>query len=119
MDAHITQYTLYITDIYTGNIFERNVTETRFTFNASDDGTCPMYQVSAWNTGGEGELSEPVHGCRPRSKLATSLLKGIMKKVIVLVTSLFFSSSQNCRWKCYTYSRVTSFTHLLTCKFPI
>ena len=77
VDPHITQYTVYITDIYTRNIFKRNVTETRFTFNASDDGTCPMYQVTGWNTGGEGELSEPVHGCHPRSKLATFLLKGI------------------------------------------
>ena len=78
VDPHITQYTVYITDIYTGNIFKRNVTETRFTFNASDDGTCPKYQVTGWNAGGEGELSEPVHGCRPRSKLATFLLKGII-----------------------------------------
>ena len=77
VDPHITQYTVYITDIYTGNIFKRNVTETRFTFNASDDGTCPMYQVTGWNAGGEGELSEPVHECRPHSKLATFLLKGI------------------------------------------
>ena len=77
VDPHITQYTVYITDIYTGNIFKRNVTETQFTFNASDDGTCPMYQVTGWNAGGEGELSEPVHGCRPHSKLATFLLKGI------------------------------------------
>ena len=77
VDPHITQYTVYITDIYTGNIFKRNVTETRFTFNASDDGTCPMYQVTGWNAGGEGELSEPVQECRPRSKLATFLLKGI------------------------------------------
>ena len=78
VDPHIIQYTVYITDIYTGNIFKRNVTETRFTFNASDDGTCPMFQVSAWNAGGEGELSEPVHECRPRSKFATFLLKGII-----------------------------------------
>ena len=77
MDLHITQYTVYITDIYTGNIFKRNVTETQFTFNASDDGTCPMFQVTAWNVGGEGELNEPVHECRPCSKLATFLLNGI------------------------------------------
>ena len=77
VDPHITQYTVYITDIYTGNIFKRNVTETRFTFNASDDGTCPKYQVTGWNAGGEGELSEPVHECHPRSKLTTFLLKGI------------------------------------------
>ena len=58
---HITQYTVYITDNYTGNsIFKTNVTETRFTFNVSNDDVCPMYQVSAWNAGGEGGLSEPV-----------------------------------------------------------
>ena len=57
VDAHITQYTVYITDNYAGNVVKVNVTETRFTF--SDD-LCPMYQVSAWNAGGEGELSEAV-----------------------------------------------------------
>ena len=60
MDAQITQYTVYITDIYTGNTIKENVTETRFTFNTQEDDSCPMYQVSAWNTGGEGDLSEPV-----------------------------------------------------------
>ena len=60
VDPHITQYTVYVTDNYTGNIVTKNVTETHFTFNTSDDGSCPIYQVSAWNAGGEGELSEPV-----------------------------------------------------------
>ena len=58
VDPHITQYTVYITDNYTGNIsVHENVTETQYTFNTSDDGTCRMYHVSAWNAGGEGEMS--------------------------------------------------------------
>ena len=60
VDAHITQYTVYITDNYTGGVVKVNVTETRFTFNIQDDDLCPMYQVSAWNASGEGKLSEPV-----------------------------------------------------------
>ena len=60
MDPHITQYTVYITDNFTGNIIKKNVTETQYTSNTRDDALCPMYQVSAWNAGGEGELSEPV-----------------------------------------------------------
>ena len=67
VDPHITQYTVYITDNYTGNsIVNVNVTETQFTFNASEIGLCPMYQVSAWNAGGEGELGETL---QERSKL--------------------------------------------------
>ena len=67
VDPHITQYTVYITDNYTGNItVKENVTETHFTFNIQGNILCPMYQVSAWNAGGEGELSEPV---QPHSKL--------------------------------------------------
>jgi len=66
---HITQYTVYITDNYTGNIIEENVTETQYTSNTQDDDDlCPMYQVSAWNTGGEGELSEPVQDSIPQGK---------------------------------------------------
>ena len=60
VDPHITQYTVYITDNYTGDVVKVNVTETRYTFNIQDDDLCPMYQVSAWNAGGEGDLSEPV-----------------------------------------------------------
>ena len=67
VDPHITQYTVYITDNYTGiSIVNVNVTETQLTFNASENGLCPMYQVSAWNAGGEGELSETL---QERSKL--------------------------------------------------
>ena len=69
MDPHITHYTVYITDNYTGNIIvKENVTETHFTFNTQHDGSCPMYQVSAWNAGGEGELSEPVQDGTPQGK---------------------------------------------------
>ena len=61
VNPHITQYTVYITDIYTGNIIvKENVTETQFTFNTQDDDLCLMYKVSAWNAGGEGEKSQPV-----------------------------------------------------------
>ena len=70
MDPHITQYTVYITDNYTGNIVTENVTEKYFSFITSDDHSCPMYQVSAWNSGGEGELSEPVWESTPRGKEA-------------------------------------------------
>ena len=60
VDPHITQYTVYITDNYTGDVVKENVTETQYTFNIHDDGLCPMLQVSAWNAGGEGEWSDPV-----------------------------------------------------------
>ena len=69
MDPHITQYTVYITDNYTGDsIVEENVTETKYTFNIQDDNLCPTYRVSAWNVGGEGELSEPVQESSPQGK---------------------------------------------------
>ena len=61
VDPHIIQYTVYITDIYTGNIIvKKNVTGMRSPSSIQDDDLCLMYQVSAWNAGGEGELSEPV-----------------------------------------------------------
>ena len=61
VDPHITHYTVYGTDIYTGNIIvEENVTETQFTSNTRGGDLCLMYQVSAWNAGGEGEKSQPV-----------------------------------------------------------
>ena len=70
VDPHITQYTVYITDVYTNNIIEEiNVTETRFNFDTLGLDLCLMYQVSAWNAGGEGELSEPVQGRTPQGKL--------------------------------------------------
>ena len=60
VDPHITHYTVYIFDNYTGDVVKKSVRETQYTFNIQDDGLCPMYQVSAWNAGGEGELSDPV-----------------------------------------------------------
>ena len=67
VDPHITQYTVYISDNYTGNsIVNVNVMETQFTFNVPENVHCPIYQVSAWNAGGEGELSETL---QERSKL--------------------------------------------------
>ena len=48
---------------------QENVTETQYTFNTSDDGSCLMYQVSAWNSGGEGQLSEPVQESTPHGKM--------------------------------------------------
>ena len=74
VDPHITQYTVYITDNYTENIIvEENVTETQYTFNVSNDESCPIYQVSAWNAGGEGEKSVPIQGSIPHSKLPKHL----------------------------------------------
>ena len=72
VDPHITQYTVYTTDNYTGDVAEVNVTETRFTSKTSQDCPCPIYQVSAWNAGGEGELSGTLQGCIPLSKLPFS-----------------------------------------------
>ena len=74
VDPHITQYAVYITDNYTGNTVKENVTETRFTFNTSNDDSCLMYQVSAWNVGGEGELSEPVQESMPQGKETKNVL---------------------------------------------
>ena len=71
VDPHITHYTVYITDNYTGNsIVKENVTETQYTSNIQlqHSSLCPMYQVSAWNAGGEGELSEPVQDSTLRGK---------------------------------------------------
>ena len=71
VDPHITQYTVYTTDFqYSRRMIGRvDKTETSFTLsNIQDDGSCPMYQVSAWNAGGEGELSEPVQESSPQGK---------------------------------------------------
>ena len=73
VDPHIIQYTVYITDNYTGNIIvKENVTETQYIiYNFQDDDLCPTYQISAWNAGGEGKLSEPVQESSPRGKQVT------------------------------------------------
>ena len=71
VDPHITQYTVYITDNSTGNIIIiENVTESGFLFNIQDDSLCPVYTVSAWNAGGEGELSDPVQKSTPQGEQA-------------------------------------------------
>ena len=79
VDPHIIHYTVHITDIYTGNIItKRNVTKTQFTLsNIQYDDLCPMYQVSAWNVGGEGEVSEPVQESTPRGKQANLIAKTV------------------------------------------
>ena len=69
VDPHITQYTVNITDNYTGNIIvKKNVTGTQYIYNIQQDGLCPMYQISAWNAGGEGKLSEPVWDSTPQGE---------------------------------------------------
>ena len=69
VDPHIIQYTVYITDIYTGNIIDtKNVTGMQSPSSNQDDDLCLMYQVSAWNAGGEGELSEPVQKISSQGK---------------------------------------------------
>ena len=69
VDPHITQYTVYITDNYnTGDVVKANVTDTQFTFNNQGNVLCPVYRVSAWNVGGEGQLSEPVQESTPQGK---------------------------------------------------
>ena len=71
VDPHITHYTVYITDSYTGDVVKVNVTDTQFTINNQGNVLCPMYRVSAWNSGGEGQLSEPVQESTPRGKHAS------------------------------------------------
>ena len=66
---------MYITDIYTGNIIvKENVTETQYTPINQGSVLCPMYQVSAWNSGGEGELSEQAQDSTPQGKQAKDIL---------------------------------------------
>ena len=96
VDPHITQYTVYITDNYTGNIIvKENVTEARFSFNVLDYGLCLMYQVSAWNAGGEGELSEPVQDSIPRSKGLLNWLTRSTCMIDVIFVSLSHVVSRN------------------------
>ena len=71
VDPHITHYTVYTIDTqYTRRLIGRvEKTETSFTLsNIQEDGLCPVYQISAWNSGGEGELSDPVQESTPRGK---------------------------------------------------
>jgi len=69
VDPYITQYTVYIIDNCTGRFVDKvNVTETSFRANISDDNSCPVYRVTAWNSGGEGDMSVPLPGYFLRSK---------------------------------------------------
>ena len=113
VDPQITQYTVYITDNHTDySIVEKNVTRTQFTIGISENVLSPIYQISAWNAVGEGELSEPVHGCIPRSKLYILLVTfsapqqnpsvGLEKRLVICLLNdktvlSFCSSSQDCR----------------------
>ena len=68
VDPHITHYTVYTIDVFTGRMFGSvNVTETSFA-PTNNMPRCPMHQVSAWNAGGEGELSELIQNSIPQSK---------------------------------------------------
>jgi len=63
VDPHITQYTVYIIDNYTGNYMDEvNITEETFSRNTPDVNSCPTYGVTAWNSGGEGRMSPPLPG---------------------------------------------------------
>ena len=79
VDPHITQYTVYITNNYTGNIVTENVTEKYFTVNTSDNDSCLTYQVSAWNSDGEGDSSDPVWDSTPQGKEAKNVLDLLMQ----------------------------------------
>ena len=74
VDPHITQYTVYIFDAYTRRMMRSmNMTETSFK-PTNNVPPCPMYHVSAWNAGGEGELSEPVQERMPQGKQTKDFL---------------------------------------------
>jgi len=63
VDPHIIQYTVYIIDNYTGNYMDEvNTTEETFSRNTPDVHSCPVYGVTAWNSGGEGQMSPPLPG---------------------------------------------------------
>ena len=64
----ITHYTVYTIDAYNSSSNHSvNTTETSFT-PTHNIPLCPTYQVSAWNAGGESELSEPVQDSTPQGK---------------------------------------------------
>ena len=71
VDSHITHYTVYTIDASNGTMIHR-ATETSFT--PTNILPCPMYRVSAWNAGGEGELSEPVQDGTVQGKQAIDFL---------------------------------------------
>jgi len=74
VDPHIIHYTVYIFDAYNRSMIHSvNTTMTGFT-PTHNVPLCPTYQVSAWNAGGEGELSEPVQESIPQGKQAKNFL---------------------------------------------
>ena len=74
VDPHITHYTVYTIDAYDSSRSHTvNTTETSFT-PTHNIYLCPMYQVSAWNAGGEGKLSEPVQESTPQGKQVKDFL---------------------------------------------
>ena len=94
VDPHITQYTVHITDNYTGNIIvKENITESRFLFIIQNDSLCPMYQVSAWNAGGEGELSQPVQESIPQGEQAKVFINLVTRPRHSHQCSLFSSNT--------------------------
>ena len=71
VDPHITHYTVYIFDVCNRRMI-RSVNTTKTSFTPTQNiPLCPMYQVSAWNAGGEGELSEPVQESIHQGKQVT------------------------------------------------
>ena len=53
-----------------------NTTETIFT-PIHNIPLCPMYRVSTWNAGGEGEMSESVQESTPQGKQAKDFLNNL------------------------------------------
>ena len=93
VDPHITQYTVYTIDAYTRRMIEReNMTETSFTLrnNTGEDALCPIYQVSAWNAGGEGKMSESLQESIPQGNQVIETLQEIN---VTRVSCLCLSSS--------------------------
>ena len=68
VDPRITQYTVYIFDAYNRRMIHSVNTAMTSLAPTNTLPLCPMYQVSAWNAGGEGELSEPVQDSTLRGK---------------------------------------------------
>ena len=95
VDPNITHYTVYTTNVqHTRRMIGWvEKTETSFTLsNIHNEDPCPMYQVSAWNTGGEGELSEPVQDSTTQGKqglfeLIWACLQVFQKALTVLLLS--------------------------------
>ena len=74
VNPHITQYTVYIFDTSNGSMI-RSVNTTKTSFTPTHNiPLCPMYQVLAWNAGGEGNRSEPVQDGTPLGKQAKDFL---------------------------------------------